>query len=473
MIIEDVSKGLFARNIADLRQENLDDYHNNREMIIDFYEGRGTLPKYLKNVAGFKDVDMPLMGVKLVEKIIKKTSLLYKYAPDRDLGEEGNPYQDLISDNPHFNQSRKTAERYKNAIHSILFMPLYTQAGWQFSIFTQWIPHFTDTDSFNPVAYSIPLAPDVTKTNDVESEQTWLFVSDHEWFLHDENGENVRPDPRFPLAKDLKNPLGIMPVVEERKNAPVTSYLTEGEIELALANQSLNMAINDVFGLIHYKSFPETVVSGLNKNDAQSLKTGFNKTHVFEDEATSMERLSSSAQITDSVEAIERIIKWVGVTFGVVLKLEMGGGQQSGFSLLVENIDLLEDREDSIEIAKIAERKIYQIMQKQTELFEVKDSSGSKVKLPPLGKVQLNVDFQEGINFPVNQKDEIERIKFEIDTNQISYLDLIQSNNPDLDEAAAQEKLDKNRKINERLSSVQRSFREELQDTGESEADQP
>lgn len=459
-----MSKGLFARNIADLRQENLDDYHHNREMILDFYEGRGTLPKYLKDVAGFKDVDMPLMGVKLFEKIIKKISLLYKYAPDRDLGMDENPYQDLISDNPHFNQSRKTAERYKNALHSILYMPIYTKRGWQFPIFTEWIPHFLETDSFHPIAYSIPLAPDVTKTNDVEEEQTWLFVSEYEWFLHDADGGNVRPDPRFPAAADMTNPLGIMPVVEERRNTPVTSYLTEGEIELALANQTLNMAINDVLGLIHYKSFPETIVRGLDKESGQHLKTGFNKTHIFEDENTVMERLSAPSQITDSVEAIERIKKWVYVTFGVVLKLDSSGGQQSGFSLLVENIDLLEDREDSIDIAKIAERKIYQIMQKQTEIFDVRDSNGKKVKLPPLGgDVQLNVDFQEGIDFPVNQKDEIERIQFELATNQISYLDLIQRNNPDLDEDAAMEKLMKNREINENyLTNLQKAFRDQL-----------
>jgi len=241
------------------------------------------------------------------------------------------------------------------------------------------------------------------------------------------------------------------------------------------------MAINDLFGLIHYQTFSETIFSGVdidsfpltgvksvynpqNIEDAKvsnleaNLKTGFNKSFALPENATASV-LDRNPKIADTVDAIQRIVQWVSQTYNVNMKFEISGTAPSGFSLLVENTDLIEAREDDIEVAKIAEQKIYRIIQRQTEVFDVRDSFGNKFKLPKLTKDnKLSIDFQEGINFPIDRKEEDERWEWKFKWNIATPIDRIQSENPDLDEEAAYEKWQKNKKLNRNLTTAQESL---------------
>ena len=68
----------------------------------------------------------------------------------------------------------------------------------------------------------------------------------------------------------------------------------------------------------------------------------------------------------------------------------------------------------------------------------------------------LRVDFQE-LDLPINQTEEIQVLQFKLDNNVISVLDLIKSDNPDMDNEAAEDKLLENKKFNDSLSVVDKA----------------
>ncbi len=475
----DLSQQIINSQIAELREFDTIALRDNTNKLLDFYEGRMLRPEYLKNF-GFQDMKMPLMGLRLTKKIIDKISLLYKTAPKREFTKDNDGYTDFLASNTGrmFNLSMKTAERYKNLLEAVLYMPLFTNNGFRPYIFTEWIPWFSKSDSLYPVAYSIPLSTDkLEKGSDKVKEEVWLFVSEEDWFLHDANGGNKRADPSFKGASDMKHHLGIMPIAELRIELPVTGYWPEGQIELASANQSINMAANDIFGLMHYNLFPEIAMSGISPAEAGlqrnaqtglyfgTIGTGFNKRHIASSPDFHMEAISHNLALDQAVNTIEKLTQMVGQTYNVNLKFEMSGSPASGFALLVENIDLLEAREDSIDTATIAEQHIYNILEAQSSKF-----SEIEFKLAPLSKDNvLTVDYREGIDFPVNQKEEIERWQFEFEWNASSILDYMRSNDPELDDEALLKKLADNRAVNEKLTAAGINFRDVLEGLNEPE----
>ena len=477
---EDLTLEIIKNDIKSLKAENLALGKAQREKLLDFYESRMNRKGYLGRY-GFDDVDMPLMTLELTRKVINKTSLLYKTAPERTTVKddtEETAYNELMGEGDgfkKFNHSLKTAERYKNLLHIILYMPLFTVNGWRFYIHTEWVPYFSKTDSLNPIAYSIPL---LNNENDIEqTEQVWLFVSDEFWFLHDENGDKQRPDPSFPAAEDMTNPIGKMPLVELRKDVPVTSYWPEGAIGLAEANQSINMSINDLFGLIHYQTFSEKFISGVSpeevgkvKNpttgawEGNDIKSGFNKIHMGSDPDADMSIITPSPLISEVEAAIQKVLAWVSTMYNVNVKFEVTGTPPSGFSLLVENIDLLEAREDDIDHAEMAEHEIYNIIEAQSSIVEGLNN------ITKLDKdTVLTIDFREGIDFPINQKEEIQRLEFEFKHNISTPLDVMQSNDPELDREQLQKKLDDNRAINIALTPRQQAINTVFEEEDEDE----
>jgi hypothetical protein len=143
----------------------------------------------------------------------------------------------------------------------------------------------------------------------------------------------------------------------------------------------------------------------------------------------------------------------IGNMYNVNIKWSIDGSAPSGFSLLVQNIDLLESREDDIEYAESYEKEIYDVIQVQDDIL------GLGNKLPVRDKNnKLYVDFQE-VNFPVNAAEEREKWDWEIEKNAKTIVDYIQSDQGLTDEEAM-ERYEENKKINTNLTPRQQALRE-------------
>ena len=496
MLFKDKSLDIITQTIIDGRQQVRIDENNVREKLKDFYRGIQSDDKYL-TVFGFKDDDgqemIPRGSINLTRKIIDKISLVYKYAPSRQLdstvqankqkklslkeGEMFEPEQDIYDqwcgDHPWFNRSLKTAERYKNLLHRLLYRPFYFPDAlrWQFFIETDYEPHFLDGDPLHPFAYSYPIKRNTTNTNfyqALKEEDFYVFWSDELYFIYSAEGQIYTKPPWNPDAPDYggENPFKKSPLIELIKADAVDRYdESPGEVQLIEANQQINVAMMNINMCMHYQMYNQAYLSGLDELQAVP-KTGPYRTWILGPPEASAGILQYNPQLIQSMQTIREQIQTVAWTYDVSVEWAVEGTPASGFSLIVRNIDLLESRQDDVEVAEIQENDIYQSIAYQQDYYRRTGqlSQEERKTILPLNTKPI-VDFEE-IDFPVNQAEEIDRWKEKISANVATPVEWIQSENPDMTEEEAMQKFEKNKRINKKYGGFQDLIREKIEEQG-------
>ena len=459
---------LTKQSIAESRQQNEAQNIKDREMMTDFYEGRGGKKEYLE-AYGFetRNIKIPFPFINLYKSIINRTSLVYKNAPDRllMLGETENPfYNDFLEENKRLVTGFKYAERYKNAIGSILYRPMWFNGKWNPWIETEWIPYFKEGDPLNPFAYSIPVKRDTTMTDQrkIEDKQMYMYWSKDYYYWHDENGE-ISYDPNYP---DGKNPFGLIPFVELRKDDAVNEYWPDGPLDLVSANQAINITWCDLVYSQHNQAFSQPYAFGINPDQAKDIKLGADNFIAMSEPEMGLGTLDYNPKIVELLESIRNQIEFISASYGLNVKWSQNGSPASGFSLLVQNIELMEMREDDVERAEVQEDAIYDIIQRQDEVLKLGNKLPRRDK-----KTRLIIDFQE-LDFPINQKEKQERWDWEISHNAKTVVDYIQSDQG-LSEDEARERFERNKELNQQLSFREKALKDEFAKQGAEVVNEP
>jgi len=161
-------------SIEQARRAHNQAFFDHREMLVDFYEGNQHEKDIYLKKWGFSDMTtLPLTSDGLTKKVIDRISNVYKKPPMRSVvnesGEtiEEHGYTTFITQNPRFDQTFRTLERYRNLLHNVLLRIEYNQERrmWWFYVETEYYPHFDEDNAFCPVAYSIPFAQDTMNPN--------------------------------------------------------------------------------------------------------------------------------------------------------------------------------------------------------------------------------------------------------------------------------------------------------------------
>jgi hypothetical protein len=444
IIVRDLSADLIKEAILKARREKLEEYNDIRNKSVEFYRGLQYSSEYLEKY-GFNYSKVPPLAINLTKKIVDKISLCYKWAPDRYLDDEKDTdqYRDFLADTPQFNESLKDAERYKNLLGNILFRIWYDDKRkiWRFFIEHDFDPWFLEDDPLNPIAYSILVKPNVrnVKNKDKVEDMLWMFWSDEEYFYYDADGKRIA-DKNHP---DMKNPFGMMPIVEMRDSLAVDEYDCYGCLDVVNANQSINVDLMSLSYMVHWQAHSKPYIMGADPDKVKDIKTGSDEWLVISDRDVTVGNLSLTPLMQETIETIKFKIQQIAWSHNLSINWTVEGSAPSGFSLIVQNIDLLEAREDDIEIAQMQEKQIYKV------LARLSNRLGTPIKLPE--NMIPSVQFQD-YKFPINQAEELNRLDWEIEHNVISYVDLIQNKYPDMDEAEAIELFNKNKRINGKMS---------------------
>ena len=458
MLFSDLSSDIIKAEIAKERREVVDQYEAVRERLKDFFEDRQTKNEYIRDW-GFKlkdgSTDLPLQSVNITAKVLNKISLTYKYQPKRMLMDLPEGAEDSLAlwyaDQPEFGLGFKYAERYKNLLGKVLYRVHYDarRQVWFPFIETHYEAHFLEDDMIHPIAYSYPLRQDLTQPQNVR-EDWWVFWSDNDYFFY-LPGSNKRKEDEFGGL----NPFKIMPMVEMRADYPVDQYDTTGAWSLILANQNINIALNDLNLMIHHQAFDQPYVAGASEEEMVGMKFGANKILATSDPEVKFGLLGYSPKITESIEAIKFNIQTIAYTYNLAINWSIEGNPASGFSLLVQNIDLLEARHDDVELAVLYEKKMYKVLSKMQDHYRRHGMLKKDEPVLPIdGKV--SVDFTE-IDFPINQAEEQSRWDWLIDKNAKTVIDLIMSENPDMSEEEAIEKYQRNKELNGSLTPAEQA----------------
>jgi len=451
-LVKDLSYEMIVESIKEARKKNIDDFRKHRQMLRDFYDNNQATLEYLFKW-GFIDYKtkailshLPGISRNITKKVIDRISMCYRVPPTRALlNAKDKPIKDdqynlFIQDNPAFHPWLKNAERRFNLLGNVLLRPSFIkdQNEMKFFIESDYIAYFTYYDPLHPIGYDIPMRVDV-ESSKVKQEK-WLFINDDFMFYHDQNG-NAETVGDLP---DFKNPYSIAPLVDFSDFA-VDDYWSLGEKNLVEANRMLNiMTLTGMYGF-HFQSFDQPYVSGADESDIGQIRLGPHNI-AFGPEGSTMSLLGYNPNFSGMTEWLGTFNQTILDDHGLQASFEDPSNIASGVALKIKNQELLENRQDKIDLFRLKEGELLNVISAMTEYHPE-----LKYKIPKDTKLRIN--FEE-IEFPVTEQEERDQYEFERKNNFTTPIEWLKSKDPDLTDDAAQELLDKNKEVNQTQVSL-------------------
>jgi hypothetical protein len=460
-------KNYFTTKKTEVIQFDTDKKKRAKE-LLDYYSGNQK--SYLKG-RGFEDAEtgaelISLSTLNITKKIIDKISMVYKYPPERSIvneeGEEIETSQDYskwINYVETFDNTITEAERQKNLFHKVLWRNHYNpiMKQWKFLIEWDYKAHFISGDPLNPIGYSVPIviASENLHREDrvADNEQIYLYYDNERYFYYNTKGNVwtyfVDYDGNE-QDNDGVNLFGVSPFIEIRKGIPVYQYETFGALDLISSNEAINQNLNNLNMALHYQAFG--VIwdnSGLDKEAGQAILIGPNR-QVHVGEKVTLNNLDLNPKLLEMIDTIKFEVQAISNTYNLSVNWHNEATPVSGFSLIVQNMDYIEQRQKDVDEAKMQESRIFKSIKAQQDYF--KGELGEDEPTIPDGK--LVVDFQE-LDLPINDLEEIAVKEYKLRNNIITPVDEIKADNPDMDDEQALEKYMKNKKINGTLTAAE------------------
>lgn len=447
-------------------------FKKNAKKLLDYYSGNQE--EYLKNM-GFEDKEtgaelIKKMTLNVTKKIIDKISMVYKYPPERILinkegddlpGEKSGEYTKWINYVENFDNYISEGERRKNLFHKVLWRTHYRpeRKKWDFLIEWDYVPHFLSGDPLNPIAYSVPvyIADANLKAADKVSgsEQIYLYYDDERYFYWNTQGRTwtYYVDAKGNMVDTGgKNDYKVSPFVELRKGIPVFEYDAWGAKDLISANESINMNLNNLNMALHYQAFgilwDNTGITG---DEAKNVFSGPSRIYHLPKETT-MSNLDLNPKLIEMIETIKFEVQAIANTYNLTVNWHQEATPVSGFSLIVQNMDYLEQRQKDVDEAVMQENRIFRTIVAQQQYYSKRGELEKDEPIIPTD-ADLRIDFSE-LDLPINQAEDIQIKEFKLKNNIINALDLIKEDNPDMDDENALKKLNENKMYNKQLGTA-------------------
>jgi hypothetical protein len=382
-----------------LKAENINRFFQERDMALDYYQYSNT-DKYIRNYfGGSLQEEIPLYTTNLCKRIIKRISLVYKDAPVRQADDNYIDYSGRKD------YEMKQFERLHNLLGTIAVRIYYKNGKIYRMPILEYEPIFDMDDCINPIAIVYPLTHPVSSKSSTE-EDLFAYWSDEEHFLLNGKGEKVKVN-----DEDI-NPYGVMPFVFLQPDTLVDEHWNTGAVDIAEANKQVDIAMTMLQHHIR-SAGGQFVISG--RVDSNNIEIGLNKVVVLEE--GSMSNLNANTNITGIIEGIKFQLQNVASNHHLAFDFGVNGNK-SGVALKIENLELLESREDATEQFREIEKEMYNI---ESRVLEAETG----LSLSP----DFSVDFTE-VKFP-DPAQEMQEWEFKFKHGIADPIDFLMQNDPD------------------------------------------
>ncbi len=353
-----------------------------RFKAVDFYENNHK--DYIEQYIQIDADDIPITYTGITKKIIKKVAQVYNNPASRTLEQGEDKYLDVTELKDYWN---KEAERRTKLLGVIAYGAFWKDNKLDYRIIQNYIPIF-DGDSLNPIGITYPII------GGEKAEQVWVVWTDQEHYVTDSEGQRLKASEQelYGVNEEQINPYGICPFTSQHARPLVSDYWTQGAEDLINANEMIDLNLTDLNYLARYQAFSIIYTTGLNDGDAQKIKISA-KDVIGLPDGTTINSLDLQSKINDLIESIKFQVQLIERNYGLNINWGIEGAP-SGFSLVVQNVDLLEAWKDDIGIANIWEKEIFEI---EKRIIEVE--TGVKVD-------GLKVNFAEP-RLPINKTEEM------------------------------------------------------------------
>tara|TARA_R100000664_G_scaffold16539_1_gene25324 strand:- start:5569 stop:6936 length:1368 start_codon:yes stop_codon:yes gene_type:complete len=403
-LITSTASDIIAQSISRLKSYNQDKMFEMRDMAIEYYTYSNTKKYIERYFEGSLQKEIPLYTQALTKRLINRISLTYKDAPirivDNDLYSEVTHKKDFMM---------KKFERLHNLLGTIALHVHWCNDKFMYHPIINFVPIFDPSDPMTPVAVTYQIGKttdDITQSQ----EDRFMYWSANEHFMFDVDGNRYAPTESNP---EMINPYGVLPFAFAQPNNSVDEFWCESGMDIVLANKQIDIAMTMLQHHIR-SAGGQFVIEG--RVDENEIEVGLNKVVVLED--GNMSNLSPNTDINGIIEGIKFQLQHIFQNHHITFDYGLSGNK-SGVALRIENIELLEAREDDVEKFRILEKDVYKIEQ---QIYNVETNS--------VFPDDIKIDFAE-IEFPIEPQLEQQLWEWKWTHGLADKIDYLQSIDPD------------------------------------------
>tara|TARA_R100000655_G_scaffold108473_2_gene160495 strand:- start:457 stop:1767 length:1311 start_codon:yes stop_codon:yes gene_type:complete len=343
MIVYSNAKDIVEESIRQLKWNNQSAMLETRDEALDYYTFNNTAKYIDQYFSGTLQQEIPIYNVNLTKKLINRISLVYKDAPIRDV--ENDSYYTLTQDK---DWKMKSFERIHNLLGTIAVHIAWEDGAFKYNPIMNFCPIMDPYNPLKPIGVTYPLNKATGDWRQTK-EDIYVYWSAEEHYMFDSAGKVIK------INEDNINPYGVLPFAFIQPTHIVDEFWNEGAMDIALGNKQIDLAMTMLQHHIRTAG-GQFVIEG--RVDANNIQLGLNKVVVVDE--GNMSNISSNTDVTSIKEGIEFQLKTIA--FNNNLNFDFGlSGSKSGVALKIENLELLEAREDEVEKWRRAEKDIYNI----------------------------------------------------------------------------------------------------------------
>ena len=367
------------------------------------------------------------VSVNIVRKIIKALSTVYLNDAVRTVTgtKQDQDILAAIDDTASLPVKMKLANRYSKLLGTILLRPVWRNGTMDIDVLTPDILDVYCADSPEYIkAVMVTQYSDSGKNTEVEYSLWTPEVIQ-------------RLDYRYNLISEEPNPYLTLPFVAVFSSPPTDTYWLPGANDLVLIQDAVNKRLSDLWFTLDYQSAGVFFVKGAKAPTGKAgtvadISVGPSSA-IYLPEHGEVGFAAPKAPVQDTLDAIERLMKWAALTNGLPAgSMSLDPTVQSGVSRIVANSELSELRMDDIAHFARVECQLFDIIR------VVWNTHNTQRKISEAAS--LTVDFYDPKPV-VSPADKVKEWQGLLELGLISLTDILIERNPDLTREDAQREL--------------------------------
>ena len=325
-----------------------------------------------------------------------------------------------IEEQANFPTKMKAADRLSRLLGTIMLRPLWRNGQPDMDILTGDVLDVLTGDSPEDVrAVMVTYAAPNGRSEEIE----FTLWTPEEYQRLDYRGRVIEAEP---------NPYDMIPFVPVWSEPPTSDFWLPGANDLINAQVAIDNRLTDTCYTLRFQSHGVGYIKCGSVAPDTTVNTGPGSV-IFLPEKGEVGFAAPNAPIHDGLEAIDKLIKWVAVCNGLpAASLSTDSTEQSGRAKLVGNVELEEQRRDSIALFAKVEQQLFNLWRVVWNIH----NPGRQIS----ETATLNCDFFDP-KPSVSGYEQAQQMEKLIDMNLASRVDCLIELNPDLSREEAKKRL--------------------------------
>lgn len=361
--------------------------------------------------------DFRLFFVNVVRKVVNRRALVYKLAPVRTFDGMKQDDGDALYRALGANVALKKANRLTKLLKTTALQVAWNGTRPALHVITPNVLDAVADAPENPTRL-IVTHPGIKQDGRLSAEADTTYS---DWTANTFTRRDYRGQPlRIQGNPDGVNPYGVLPFVPLFDAAPDDKFFLDGGADLIEAQRAVNVGLANLWRAIELQSHGQAWAAGLPAGDA--VRAGPDRTITLPTEGK-FGFASPNTPIEGVLMALEFVIKQVAVTNDLAANVfELKPRAESGAAKAAENRDLLEARQDDIELWRGYEARLFEVLKRVV-------NTHTPGAIPENATVR--VDFGE-ITESISDTDRLDSYQRKIDMAIWSPVDALMADNPDI-----------------------------------------